>query len=175
MRETFSQYKTRLQGYVGGDEPGDILRQTLSALPKLIARRPAELLAQRPKPEKWSIAEIMAHMADVEVVFGYRIRRVLSQPGETVEAFDQDLWAKALHYGAADSEKSVGRFHAMRVWNLDLLGSLTDEEWSRHGMHTERGRESVRDMTILLAGHDLNHTGQIQAILAEVPAPQKAG
>ena len=143
-----------------------ILRETPSVLPRLIARQSPQLAARRPKPDKWSIAEILAHMADVEIVLAYRFRRVLAEPRATIEAFDQDVWAAALRYRSVPPGKSVLRFRELRRWNLDLLGGLTVGEWSRYGNHSERGRESIRDMVRLLSGHDLNHAGQIREILS---------
>ena len=166
MKETFAQYKARLFGYVGQRDPMAILRQTPSILQRLVARQSPRRLRRQPKPGKWSVAEILAHMADVEIVLAYRVRRVLAQPRAPIEAFDQDVWAAALRYRGIDPAKSLARQRELRRWNIDLLGRLTAEEWSRFGNHSERGRESVRDMVKLLAGHDRNHTGQVRAVLS---------
>src|SRR5208282_3023892 len=120
----------------------------------------------RPAPGKWSIAEIVAHIADTELVGGYRIRAILGAPGGPIIGFDQDAWVTALHYDKRDLKKSFEQYRALREANLALLKSLTPEQWKYSGMHNERGEESVETIVHMFAGHDLNHFGQIERILA---------
>jgi len=165
MSETSAQYKARLHGYVGKRDPMAVLRETPALLRKLILRQPPELLARRPKADKWSANEILAHLAETEIILGYRIRSVLANSGRPIENVDQIVWAKAMRYDKVEPWKSVVRFRENRAWTLELLAGLTPEEWSRYGVHSERGRESVRDMALLYAGHDLNHAAQIRDLV----------
>jgi hypothetical protein len=170
--ETSEEYKARLRGYVGRRDAVKVLRETPSVLRKLILRQPPGLLARRPRPGKWSVVEILAHLADVELVLGYRLRCVLANPGKPIQNIDQNRWAEVMRYRGIAPWKSIMRFRDTRQWNLELLAGLTAREWSRYGIHTERGRESVRDTVRLYAGHDLNHAGQItSALLAGGSAP----
>jgi DinB superfamily len=166
MAETYVEYGQRLQGYVAGKDPIKILRETPGMLRRLILRKPPKLLSRRPQPEKWSVGEILSHLADDELVLGYRMRRVLEEPDRSIDGFDQARWADVLRYASDEPSKSLERFRQMREWNLDLFARLSAEEWSLSGVHSERGRESLRDMALLYAGHDLNHAGQIRAIVA---------
>lgn len=170
MAETSEEYGKRLQGYVAGKDPLKVLRETPAMLRRLIVRKPPKLLSRRPQPEKWSVREILSHLADDELVLGYRMRRVLEEPGRPIESFDQARWASVLRYASDEPAKTLERFREMRQWNLDLFGRLSAEEWSLFGVHAERGRESLRDMALLYAGHDLNHAGQIRAIVAPAGA-----
>ena len=76
------------------------------------------------------------------------------------------MWVTALHYDKRDARKSLEQFRALRSANLALLKTLTREQWQQHGLHSERGPETVETIVTMFAGHDLNHIKQIEAILA---------
>ena len=165
MTETQAQYKARILRHLGARDPLPLLAAAPDALAALLARTPAGLVGRRPAPEKWSIQEIAAHLADDELVGAYRIRLVLSAPGTEIQAFDQDVWATTGRYAAIDPATSLALFRALRESNLALWRRLTPSEWAIAGVHAERGPESVRDIAEYYAGHDLNHFAQIEAIL----------
>src|SRR2546422_11150162 len=166
MKETRQAYIQRMLSYVGGRDPLDIQAQTPKELERLIAGASATRLRQRPTPGKWSIAEILAHFADVEIVTSWRIRAILAAPGTPMQAFDQDAWVTAGHYDKRDPRKSVEVFRVLREMNVVLFKTLTPEQWKHHGIHAERGAETVEYIVRLYAGHDLNHTHQVEQILA---------
>ena len=89
---------------------------------------------------------------------------ILSSPGTAIQAFDQDIWARTGRYASIDAKESVEMFRILRQANLALLRSLTPAEWKLYGIHAERGAESIRDIAMYYAGHDLNHFKQIEAI-----------
>ncbi len=91
---------------------------------------------------------------------------ILGAPGTPIAAFDQDTWVTSGHYEKRDAQKSLELFRALREANLALLASLTPEQWQHHGMHAERGKETIEQITRMFAGHDLNHLQQIERILA---------
>jgi DinB superfamily len=121
---------------------------------------------KRLAPDKWSIAEIVVHMADTEVVFGYLIRGIVGGPRTRIDAFDRDAWLAALHYDNREMKKSFAEYRAFREANVALLKSLTPEQWKICGMHKERGPETMETVVKMFAGHDLNHFQQIEWILA---------
>ena len=166
MSETFDEYKARLVSYVGERDPLEILRESPSALEQLVAGRAAERLTAAPAPGKWSVAEILAHLVDDELILGYRMRSVLVTPRSEIVSFDQRRWSDTLRYGDIPVSASLNAFRAFRDWNLELVGRLSPAEWDTFGIHQERGKESVRDMVRLYAGHDVNHTNQIRRIIA---------
>lgn len=92
------------------------------------------------------------------------MRMILSSPGTAIQAFDQDIWARTGRYASTDTNASVEMFRILRQANLTLLRSLAPEEWSLYGIHAERGAESIRDIAMYYAGHDLNHFKQIETI-----------
>jgi DinB family protein len=165
MTETFDEYKKRLLGYLGKQNPLRVQKATPDRIARLLKGRPKTQLLRRPARGKWSVAEIIAHLADDELVGGYRIRMILESPGTTLYSFDQEKWASAGKYEKRDPVNSLELFRVLRKANLDLLQSLTPAHWKLHGMHTERGVETIAGMFELNAGHDLNHLRQIKAIL----------
>lgn len=166
MQETPQQYTARILSHSAGHQALKVQAATAKKLERLIKGVPAAKLRKRPAPDKWSVSEILAHLADAEVAGSWRIRLILGAPGTPVAAFDQDAWVTALHYDRRDPRKSVEQFRVMREANLALLKSLTPEQWQHHGIHSERGKETVEHVTKMFAGHDLNHLQQIERILA---------
>jgi hypothetical protein len=166
MQETPQQYTARILNHSSGQHPLRVQAATAKILERLIKGVPAAKLRKRPAPGKWSVSEILAHLADAEVAGGWRYRLILGSPGTPVSAFDQDSWVTALHYDKRDPRKSLEQFRVLREANLALLKSLTPDQWQHHGMHSERGKETVEHMTKMFAGHDLNHLQQIERILA---------
>ncbi|MEP6917369.1 MAG: DinB family protein [Acidobacteriota bacterium] len=168
MKETTEQYVERLTGLVGGREPREILRNTPSTIEELITARPDTDLRWTTAPERWSVAAILAHLADAEIVSAYRVRMILASPGTPIQAFDQDQWAAAFHYGDRDPFASLTLFRSLRTAWLSLLEVVDDRWLDRYGVHQERGQESVRHLLQLYAGHDLNHLSQVERLLAEL-------
>lgn len=166
MSETPQEYIQRIMGILGGQKPLKIQTETPKKLGRLIQRANSAKLRKKPAPGKWSAGEILAHLADCEIVTGWRMRQILGAPGTAIQAFDQDAWAAAGHYEKRDARKSLAQFRAAREANLALLKSLTPEQWKRHGIHAERGVETIEHITCMMAGHDLNHLGQIERIVA---------
>jgi hypothetical protein len=163
--ESFDDYKKRLLGYLGDRDPLEVMGAMPAALRSRIGDLPSSTLYAPPAPAKWSIAQIMAHLADSDLVFGYRVRAILAKSGTPIAAYDQDAWAAAFKYEQIPAEQSLARITAVRESTLVLLQSLAADEWQRYGIHEERGRESVDDLTRLYAGHDLNHMQQIDRII----------
>jgi len=165
MKETVEEYVQRISSKIQGQDPLRIQAATAKKLTAALRRGTAAQLRNRPAPEKWSVVEIVAHLADAELVTGWRLRSILSAPGAPIQAFDQDAWATHGQYAKRDPRKSVERFRVLREANLELLKSLTPEQRKQFGLHSERGEESIERLTQLIAGHDINHLEQIEAIL----------
>ena len=164
MKETPQEYVARMLHNVQGKDPLTIQAATAKKLQHLIKNQAPSRLRKRPAPGKWSVVEILAHMAETEFAAGWRIRQALSSPGIALQAFDQDAWANTGHYDKRHASKWVEQFRALREANLHLLRSLTPEQWKHHGMHEERGPQTIEQMVRMTAGHDINHTRQIELI-----------
>ena len=170
MKETPQQYTQRIVGYMEGKTPLAVQASTAKKIDRLIKGVSAAKLKKRPAPDKWSVNEILAHIAEAEMVGGFRMRLILGAPGTPVAAFDQDSWVTSGHYDKRDPRKSLELFRSVREANLALLKSLTPEQWKHYGMHSERGQESIEHIVRMFAGHDLNHFQQIERILSAKPS-----
>lgn len=166
MNETAQQYTQRILGNIEGKDPLKVQSTTAKVIEKLMKGQPAGKLRKRPAPEKWSVGEIVAHLADAEVITGWRIRAILAGPGTSIQAYDQDALAAARNYAKHDPKKSLEHFRVVRDANLALYKSLSPEQWKHHGMHAERGEETLERIARMMAGHDINHLQQIERILS---------
>src|SRR5580692_9736184 len=143
MSETPQEYIQRIIGILGGQKPLKIQAETPKKLGRLIQRASPAKLRKKPAPGKWSAAEILAHLADSEIVIGWRMRQILGAPGTPLQPYDQDDWVTAGHYETRDPHKSLEQFRVLRQANLALLKSLAPEQWKHSGMHAERGPETI--------------------------------
>jgi hypothetical protein len=119
-----------------------------------------------PAPGKWSAAEIVAHLADCELVFGFRLRQTLAEDAPVIQPFDQDKWAAT--YMGVPAKQALEVFAALRGWNLRLIGLALPEAAERPVTHPERGAMTFLTIVETMAGHDLNHLGQLKKL--SVPA-----
>lgn len=171
MAETFVEYAQRIRGFLAGQDPLESMQHAPADLTNLVKDLPEDVAVQRPSPGKWSIGEIIAHLADTELVSGFRLRAIAGgKDGVTIVGYDQDEWAVTGHYRAAKIEDSLKTFTTIREANLRYLKGLPESSWNKYGVHSERGRETLRQLVELVAGHDLNHIAQIRKILGSAQA-----
>lgn len=157
-------YVKRMITNVIGKDPLKVLSQTSKRLRKLVKGLKKKQLRHHPAPGKWSIAQIVTHLADTEIVLAFRLRMVLAQSGSPLMAMDQDKWASGLKYEKANVDDQLDVFRIVRRQHLAIWKSLNEEDWQKFGMHEERGKETVERITQHYAGHDINHLNQIEAI-----------
>jgi uncharacterized damage-inducible protein DinB len=124
-----------------------------------------EELRRKPAPGKWSVSEIVAHLAEDEIVQIWRYRQMLENPGVALAGFDQDKWAQLGDYGTREIGDSLELFRLLRESNIAMFSRLSEKEWQSNGVHGERGPMTVRSLMEHMAGHDLNHLEQIKRIL----------
>jgi uncharacterized damage-inducible protein DinB len=163
-KEHARAYTEAVLDLLGDADPLTVLRATGVAL-----RRAVEGLSEADMsvPEaagKWSILQVLRHLADSELVWAWRLRQVLAQDRPPLTGYDQDAWAERLHYVDAPTGESLEEFEIVRRGNLRLLAAATPADLERAGVHIERGEESVEHMVRLYAGHDLLHLRQIERI-----------
>ena len=145
-------------------EPLEIIKATAAHIAKAVQSRDSTLLNRAPAPGKWSVREILCHLADTEVVFAFRIRQALAEDHHVIQPFDQDKWAKT--YSQYDAHAAAAVFSAVRQWNIALIAALKPEALVKTLNHPERGDMTLQTVIETMAGHDLNHLQQIDAILA---------
>jgi hypothetical protein len=169
-REAAQAYTRALLDLLGDREPLAVQDELPRALERAVAGLSETLLRTPEKPGKWSVIDVVQHLADSEMVYGYRIRLILASDRPAIEGYDQDAWAGALRYRDAPLNDALDQIRVARGANLRLMRGLAPEQWERYGMHSERGPESVRHIASLLAAHDLVHRRQIQRIRAAIGA-----
>lgn len=165
-----TDYVRALLDLLGDRDPLAVVAATPAALERATAGADEALLRKPEREGKWSVAEVLAHLADSELVWGYRLRRVLAEERPKIIGYDQDLWADRLRYREARLADSLATFSALRATNLRLVRAATPADLQRVGVHTERGEESVAHMLKLYAAHDLVHLRQIERIKKAVGA-----
>ena len=155
-------------------DPLDVLAATPAALLDRLAARSAAEIVRPEAPGKWSVRHVVAHLADSELVWGWRLRLILAQDRPAIGGYDQDRWAARLGYDELDARQALEPFTVLRAGNLRLLRRASAEDLQRVGIHAERGEESVAHLMRLYAGHDLLHLRQIDRIGATVAARARA-
>lgn len=165
MTETAEQYKKRFASYVEGRDAVAMQREAPDVVARLMEGVAERELKRKPAPGKWSVSEIVAHLAEDELVSSWRYRQMLEYETPILPGFDQDLWATLADYAAWKLEDALTMFRLLREANLRMFAQLTNEQWERDGMHTERGKTTVRSLCRHMAAHDMNHIEQIRRIL----------
>ena len=141
-------------------------RSAPATLAQLISGASDESLRRRPAPGKWSVVEIIAHLAEDELSSSWRYRQMIEHDGVALLGFDQELWERLGDYASWTVRDALDMYRLLRQANVTLLSRLSPAEWERSGTHAERGRLTVRSLAAHMVGHDANHFAQIQRILA---------
>jgi uncharacterized damage-inducible protein DinB len=148
--------------FLGRQEPIPIITVTAELLRSLIDPLSPAFIDRPPAPGKWSIREIVAHLADCELVFAFRLRQTLAVDHPVIEPFDQTVWGE--RYTPYDIATGLAMFTAARNWNLKLLTTVNDADRHRPVTHPERGTMTLWTIVETMAGHDINHLQQVEKI-----------
>jgi hypothetical protein len=148
--------------HIGDRAPLDVIAETPHRLEQLLQTIGVNRVETPPAPGKWSARDIVAHLADAEIVFSFRLKQTLAQDHHVIQPFDQDLWAKS--YPACDARLALAALSAVRAWNLALIKSVQPADLSKAVTHPERGTMTFQTIVETMAGHDRNHIKQMEAI-----------
>lgn len=148
--------------HLGDSDPMEVISTTADRLGRLTSGLGAEVCDRRPATGKWSVREIIAHLADCEMVFAFRLRQTLSDPCPTLQPFDQGVWAK--RYKVYDLPSGMVLFTAARGWNVKLLQGTSPDERKLPVTHPERGTMTLWTIVETMAGHDINHLNQTERL-----------
>lgn len=165
-------YVRALLDLLGDRDPLDVLAEQLTWLERRTAGLDDAVLRRPEAPGKWSVIEVIQHLADSDVVVAWRSRLILAEDRPAIQGYDQDAWARNLGYGHASLDVAMGQLRGVRTANLRLWRSLTPAQRARVGIHSERGPESLDLLLRLMGGHDLVHRRQIERVLAAAGAPR---
>jgi hypothetical protein len=162
--EHAAAYTNAILDLLGDQDPMAVLRGTPAALSRAIDGLSLDQMRRPEAPGKWSIVQVIQHLADSEIVHAWRMRLILAQDRPPLTGYDQDSWAERLRYDQEDPADALALFTVLRKANLRLLDRASPTELKRVGVHVERGDESVEHIRRLYAGHDLLHLRQIERV-----------
>jgi hypothetical protein len=153
------------ESFLDGRPVEEILTGTAHAIAGYLDKIGADKASEAPAPGKWSPAEIVAHLADCEIVFAFRLRQTLAEDGPTIQPFDQDKWAAT--YKGVNVHQALATFSSLRSWNLRLIEGALPAAAERTMTHPERGTMTFKTVVETMAGHDLNHLGQLRRMAGQ--------
>jgi uncharacterized damage-inducible protein DinB len=130
---------------------------------------PDSTLRFKPAPNKWSILEMLAHLADMEILYAYRMRQIVADKNPTIAPIDPDAWAKHLGYMEEKAPELVAQFGLLRHHNLNLLRRIDAADLDKGAFHPELNRNvTLGEMVGMLARHGPNHLEQIERLKKQV-------
>jgi hypothetical protein len=165
---TASVYTRALLDVLGSRDPVVVLSELMPWIIERIRTVDQRILRVPEAPGKWSVIEVLQHLADSDLVFGFRLRMILTEDKPPLQGYDQDAWARTLKYRDVQLEVAMDQLRSLRAANVHVLRQLSPAQLERSGLHSERGPESAGFLLRLMGGHDLVHRRQIDRILAAV-------
>jgi uncharacterized damage-inducible protein DinB len=151
--------------YIGDRTPLDVISETPRRLAQLVDTIGPQRLEIPRAPGKWSARDIVAHLADAEIAFAFRLKQTLAEDHHVIQPFDQDLWAKS--YPSCDAGLALAALSALRAWNIALIRSVKPADMSKPVTHPERGTMTFQTIVETMAGHDRNHLQQMETIAGQ--------
>ncbi|HEV7704783.1 MAG TPA: DinB family protein [Gemmatimonadaceae bacterium] len=149
--------------FLGDAPPHDVLEMTAITIARLIRHSDAEGLTLAPAPGKWSIRDILCHLADCEITFAFRLRQTVAEENHVIQPFDQDAWASA--FAKLDAHDALDAFSSLRRWNMLFIRAVSPASEQKAVRHPERGEMTFRTIVETMAGHDINHLRQIENLV----------
>ena len=167
---TAATYVRALLDVLGSRDPVEVLDQLLPWVADRIRGLDDSALRRPEAPGKWSVIEVIQHLADSDLVFSYRLKMMLTEDRPPIQGYDQDGWAGVLQYREVPLQLALDQLRGVRAANLHILRRLSTSQLERVGLHSERGPESAGFLLKLMGAHDLVHRRQIDRILSTVSA-----
>jgi DinB superfamily len=173
-KEQAKAYVASILKALGSRDPMEVLAETPGTLRRAVSGLTPSQDGAPERAGKWSVWQVVQHLADSELVGAFRFRMILAHDAPELPGYDQDLWAARLRYEDSDVATALDDFTTLRQANVRLLRRATPAECARVMHHAERGDESLGQMIPMYAGHDLVHLAQIRRIRAAIGAPAVA-
>lgn len=149
--------------FLGAASPHEVLEMTPITIARLIRNSDKAQLVRAPAPGRWSIRDILCHLADCEITFAFRLRQTIAEPHHRIQPFDQEDWAS--YYSTLDAHDALDAFGASRRWNMLFIHTVGTAGESKPVLHPERGEMTFRTIVETMAGHDMNHLRQIENLV----------
>jgi hypothetical protein len=150
--------------FLRGQDAVSLVKQFPDKLTAIVSELGTAGMALSLAPGKWTVRQILCHLADCEIAFAFRWRQALAEENHVVQPFDQDRWSN--RYASLSADDALRTLVTLRHWNALLLDQLSPADWERELTHPERGRQTFRTLVETMAGHDRNHLEQLEKIAA---------
>jgi len=150
--------------FLGNRDPLQVAAETPRRLGDIAKKLGEKGMEHSYAPGKWPARVILCHLADTEIAFAFRFRQALAEADHVIQPFDQDAWARSYSPANPSAAAALETFSALRHWNLELLSNVPQGTFSKPVTHPERGPMTFKDLVETMAGHDLNHLRQLDAI-----------
>lgn len=160
-------YKQALLDLIGEKDPLEALSATAPEVRRLLGDLPDEIVHAEPEPGEWPAAAVVAHLFDVDIVYGFRWRKVLTEDDPVYPGYDEKLWTPLPRL---PFQQLLTAWEGLRASNVALIAATPRELWSRTGVHGEQGPETFDEMVRKSAAHDLAHVNQIERAIEAVRA-----
>ena len=157
--------------FLGDRDPLKVVAATPARIGALTRGLSGRQLARRPSPGKWSIHEIVRHLAETDMVMCSRARWIAFEEKPTLVPFDQEKWAQGWVREKEPFEETLERFRLIRRSHVRLFRAASKQDFQRSGYHPERGIVTLQTQLETAAGHDLNHLRQITLLAVGMTRP----
>lgn len=157
-----AKYKQALLDLIGDQDPVDVMAQTTVSIERLVESASESALQAKPEAGEWSAADVIGHLFDVDIVYGFRWRLVLTEDDPTYPGYDEKKWTRLPRLPFWPQFRA---WQGLRAANVQLLRATPTSQWNREGFHGEQGGETFDEMARKLAAHDLAHINQIERAL----------
>jgi uncharacterized damage-inducible protein DinB len=145
---------------LGGRDAAKVIAETPRRLGLVLDGLSTAEIEARPAPGTWCVREVVAHLADCEIAWGWRLRQVFGEEHAVMQPFEQGAWARV--YDAYSLEAAWECFKALRAWNVAFVGALGEADRGKGYTHPERGEETLWTIVEIMAGHDLHHLAALK-------------
>lgn len=152
------EYQRALLAVAGDQEPVEAMAGTPAKVREICAGLTEEWAAREPEPGEWPAKQIIGHLFDVDIVYGFRWRLVLTEENPAYPGYDEKGWAPLPRLPLW---QMINAWESLRAANVALLRSLSEQQWQRVGRHGEQGSETIEVMARKIVGHDLAHVNQL--------------
>jgi uncharacterized damage-inducible protein DinB len=150
---------------LAGRDAGVVIVETPERLRRVLERVTVEQAEVRPAPGKWCLREVMAHLADCEIAWSWRLRIAYEKDRAELQPFDQDPWAKM--YGQYSLAAAKATFFTLRAWNVAFVAGLSEADKGKLYFHPEDGERPLWTLVEIMAGHDLHHLAAIEKMVKQ--------
>ena len=134
----------------------------LEELQRLFEQTSEEITCRKPTDTTWSAKELLGHLFDTELVFQYRLKKIMEEELPEISGYHQNIWVEEQEYNQWDTKLLVDALITLRRVLIFWLGRIDSHVWYKKGKHSERGEVTFLSIVELLLKHFKHHVMQIK-------------